>query len=641
MISQRSVNEIFETARVEEVISDFISLKRRGNNMIGLCPFHNEKTPSFTVSPSKNIYKCFGCGKGGNAVQFIMEHEQMSFPESLRYLAQKFNIELEETKVSKEYEEEQKAQESLHLVNQFAVGHFADSLFETDEGRSVGLSYFKERGYREATIKNFELGYASKTRDDMTKAAVKAGYNIELLKELRLTNQYDKDFFFDRVMFTLHNLSGKPIGFAGRVLGSGKKVAKYVNSHESAIYKKSKFLYGAYFAKRAMRKEDECLLVEGYTDVITLHQAGFEHTVASSGTSLTIDQIRLISRYTKNIKILYDGDAAGIKAALRGMDLILEQDMNVKIVLLPDGEDPDSQLKKLGTDQFREYINTQAKDFILFKTSLFLEEVANDPVKRTGLIREIVESIARVPDSIKRSVYIKECSTILQVDETILVAETNKAIRKFIGERNKKLDRGQDFPTEEFPRPKPSLDPQPVENKFTDEIQERALCRLLLEMGDKIFDEENNTSVATYVFDNIDEVMGYFDNGFYSAVIQEYKAQIDQGNHIDLQYFIQHPDEKIRELAVNLSSTPFHYSENWKRYDIILETQKMPELNHIAEAHQVVLHFKLRKIIKLIDENKPFIGSPQDAEGIHLQIHSELTKQRQEIAKQLKMIIQS
>jgi len=641
MISQSSVAEIIETAKIEEVINDFISLKKRGINMIGLCPFHNEKTPSFTVSPTKNIYKCFGCGKGGNSVQFIMEHEQMNFPEALRYLAKKFNIEIEETKPSPEFEAERQAEESLHLVNQFAVDHFSKNLFETEEGRSIGLSYFKERGYREATITKFELGYASSKKDDLTLAAINAGYNIERLRELRLTNQYDKDFFFQRVMFTLHNLSGKPIGFAGRILSSEKKIAKYVNSTESAIYKKSKFLYGAYFAKKAIRKEDECLLVEGYTDVITLHEGGIEHVVASSGTSLTHDQIRLIGRYTKNIKMLYDGDPAGIKAALRGMDLILEQDMNVKIVLLPEGEDPDSLMKKSGADEFRSYIEKNAKDFILFKTSLFLEEVAHDPIKKSSLIREIVESIAKVPDSIKRSIYIKECASLMNIDETVLVGETNKAIRKIISDRNKRRDRTDYTTNSSIEKPQPQIADQGIDNKLSDQYQERDLIRILITAGHEIFDEESKMTVAEYIFENLEDVFEHFDNSFYLDILAEYKMNLSKKNKIDSSYFFNHENQKIQEIAVNLSSSPYHFSENWKdKYDIILETQMAPEQNFVPETFQIVHHVKLRKINRLIAINlKEMSTANGDEADILLKMHHELSKQKNQIAKQLKTTI--
>ena len=360
MITQKTIQEILDTVKVEDVVQEFVNLKRRGVNMIGLCPFHNEKTPSFTVSPGKNIYKCFGCGQGGDSVKFLMEHEQLSYPEALRYLANKYGIEIEETETTQEHREEQQLLDSLYLVNQYARDFYQDQLFNTDFGKSVGLNYFKERGFREETIKKFGLGFAPDKKDAFTLQATQDGYKTEVLKKLGLTTSYGKDFFQNRVLFTIHNLTGKVIGFGGRILVKNKKAPKYINSPETEIYNKSKVLYGAYFAKRAIRKKDECILVEGYTDVLSLHQAGIENVVASSGTSLTIDQIRLIKRYTPNIKILYDGDAAGIKAALRGLDLVLEQDLNVKVVLLPEGEDPDSYLQKVGSAAFETFIEEKS-----------------------------------------------------------------------------------------------------------------------------------------------------------------------------------------------------------------------------------------------------------------------------------------
>ncbi|MBK8669789.1 MAG: DNA primase [Saprospiraceae bacterium] len=352
MITQKTVQEVMNIARVEDVIGDFINLKRRGVNMIGNCPFHDEKTPSFTVSPSKNIYKCFGCGKGGDSVRFIMDHEHLSFPEAVRFLAARYRIEIEETENTAQEIEQKQVTDSLYIVNDFARDYFTDVLFNRSEGRNIGLSYFKERGYRESTIKKFQLGYATEERDEFTKKAIDKKFNIEHLRTLGLTSKSDLDFFRSRVMFTIHNVSGKVVAFAGRTLSSDKKQPKYINSPESEIYNKRAVLYGLFFAKEAIRKADECILVEGYTDVITLHQGQIENVVASSGTSLTREQIRLIKRYTPNIKIIYDGDPAGIKAALRGLDLVLESDMNVKLVLLPDGQDPDSFLAAQGTEAF-------------------------------------------------------------------------------------------------------------------------------------------------------------------------------------------------------------------------------------------------------------------------------------------------
>ncbi|MEO1435411.1 MAG: DNA primase, partial [Bacteroidota bacterium] len=374
MISQKTINEIFEAAKVEDVISEYVPLKKRGVNLIGLCPFHNEKTPSFTVSPAKNIYKCFGCGAAGNAVNFLMEHNQMTYPEALRNLAARYNIEVEETRTTEEGLAERQLFESMYLVNEFAQKFYAQQLFETSRGKSVGLAYFKDRGFREETIKAFGLGYAPPSGNMLTKAALDAGYKMDLLQKAGLTTSKGRDFFWDRVQFVIHNISGKVVGFGGRILNKQLKGPKYINTAESEIYKKSKILYGAYQARRSIRRKDQCLLVEGYTDVISLHQAGIENVVASSGTALTVEQIRLVKRYTQNMCIIYDGDAAGIKAAMRGLDLVLEQDMNVKIVLLPDGEDPDSFMQSVGLTKFEAYLESEAADFIFFEQNFRLEE---------------------------------------------------------------------------------------------------------------------------------------------------------------------------------------------------------------------------------------------------------------------------
>ena len=443
MIKRKTITEVFETAKIEEVVGDFVNLKRRGVSMIGLCPFHNEKTPSFTVSPNKGIYKCFGCGVGGDSIKFIMEHEQFSYPEAIRYLANKYGIKIEEEQLTPEQDVERQRRDSLFIINDFAVNYYHDNLMNSDIGKSVGLSYFKQRGFREDIIKKFQLGFAFDKKDHLTLSMVNKGYNVELLKTVGLTSRFGSDFFRNRVQFPIHNLSGKVIGFGGRILINDKKLPKYLNSPETEIYNKSRVLYGIYFAKKAIRKEDNCFLVEGYTDVISLHQAGIENVVASSGTSLTVGQIQLIKRNTQNITILYDGDAAGIKAAIRGLDLVLEQDMNVKVVLLPTGEDPDSFVQSVGTEKFKEYINDKAADFILFKTNLLLAETANDPIKRAGLIKDIVESIARIPDPIKRSVYVRECATLMEISEQILVDEANKSVMQLIKNRRKEAENEQ------------------------------------------------------------------------------------------------------------------------------------------------------------------------------------------------------
>src|SRR6195952_1806544 len=430
MITKPTIDRIMEATDIVEVIGEFVNLKKRGANYVGLSPFANERTPSFTVSPAKGIFKDFSSGKGGSAVTFLMELEKFTYPEALRWLAKKYGIEIEETVETTENREADNHRESLMIVTGYAAKFFHESLLETDEGKNIGLSYFKERGFSNDTIKKFELGYSPDQWEAFTGQALKEGYQQEFLEESGLSVKRDNGSLYDRyrgrVMFPIHSFTGRIIAFGGRTLKSDKNVPKYVNSPESEIYHKSNVLYGLHFAKKAIREEDNCYLVEGYADVLSVHQAGIENVVASSGTSLTVEQVRLISRFTKNIAILYDGDAAGIKASLRGLDMILEEGLNVKVVLFPDGHDPDSYVRNVGTNAFKTYIEDNKKDFILFKTDILLKDAGDDPIKRAGIIREIVESVAKIPDSIKASVFIKECSYILKIDERALLSELNK-----------------------------------------------------------------------------------------------------------------------------------------------------------------------------------------------------------------------
>ncbi|RLD40692.1 MAG: DNA primase, partial [Bacteroidetes bacterium] len=447
MIKPETIQQIFETVRIEEVIGDFVSLRKRGSNYLGLCPFHNEKTPSFSVSPSKGIYKCFGCGKAGNAINFVMEHEHYSYPEALRFVAKRYSIDIEETEVTPEMRQELDERESMFTLNGFIAKYMSSNLLSSDEGKAIALSYLKERDFREATIEKFELGYAIDNWQDYSDHALKNGYKKEILVKTGLSIQKENDKglidrFRGRVIFPIHNLTGKVIGFGGRILTSEKKAAKYLNSPESEIYNKSKVLYGIFFARNAIVKNDNCYLVEGYTDVISMHQAGIENVVASSGTSLTVDQIRLIKRYTPNITILFDGDPAGIKASFRGIDLILEQGMNVKIVLFPEGQDPDSYVRSHRSSETEEFIKNQAADFITFKTRLMLDETAGDPTAKASLIKEIVQTISVIPDGITRTVYVKECSVVMEVPEQTLMNELNKIFRKRF---RKGADRPREF----------------------------------------------------------------------------------------------------------------------------------------------------------------------------------------------------
>jgi len=648
MISQQTIDAIFQTVQIEHVVEDYVNLTKRGANMKGLCPFHDEKTPSFTVSPARNIYKCFGCGKGGNSVNFIMEHEGYTYPEALRYLAQKFNIPIEETGAPEDYQIEKQEGESLYLINEFARDFYKDQLFNTDMGKSVGLSYFKERGLLYKTLETFELGFSPMARDVLTKKAVEAGYNIELLRKLGLTNDRDRDFFYNRVMFPIHNVTGKVVAFAGRHLVNDKKSPKYVNSKESDIYHKSKVLYGLHLAKQAIRKEDECLLVEGYTDVISLHQAGVQHVVASSGTSLTVDQIKLVKRYTRQIKILYDGDAAGIKAALRGIDLVLQQDMNVELVLLPTGEDPDSFVKKVGVTDFRTYLKDQGQDFILFKTNLILKEAGNDPIKKANLIKDIVVSLAHIPDPIKRSVYTRQCSELLEVSESILIGETNKTIDKQDRDTRIQQLRANRAPMPEedpsFP-PVETAQPQTIKTK-SDEPQERDIVRILVLYGHKEMEEEGEKlRIAEYLLTNIHDAIGAFDNKLYAKLATIYGLALSENKSVNTEFFTHHTDPEISALAIELCTSPYDYSDNWqKMWGIRLQTQPMPDENEFQDTKQALYRFMLKKYQKMSDENLLEIKNIKDDGEYetllkHLHVQQLLITKRNEIAEKLNTVI--
>ncbi len=691
MITKKTINDIVETSRIEDVVGDFVNLKKRGANLLGLCPFHNEKTPSFTVSPSKNIYKCFGCGKGGDPVNFIMEHESVSYPESLKYLAEKYGIEIEETQTSQAHREEQQKLDSLYVLNQYARDYYHDQLLNTDIGKSVGLSYLKNRGFTKETIEKFGLGYAPKDKDAFTQAAKRKGYKGQQLKKLGLTSKYDSDFFRDRVMFTIHSVSGKVIGFGGRIMSKNVKAPKYVNTPETEVYNKSKVLYGAYFAKRAIRKADECILVEGYTDVVSLHQGGIENVVASSGTSLTVEQIRMVKRYTQNMKILYDGDSAGVKAALRGLDLVLEQDMNVKVVMLPEGEDPDSYLQNVGSEAFKEYIESQAKDFILFKSELLFEEATGDPVRQSAMIKDIVASIAKIPDPLKRSLYIKECGHLMKVEEEILMNEVNQIVtksvhqaedqrkkdqrqyaRKKAAEQNKNTPPGNgNFPSDpgNFPEHAPFPEdappyfpeeemyvgmappPQPVQRRPSAannaEYQEKDIVRLLISYGGQPFDaEDKEVTVARFILSNIEDVLDDFDNDLYQRIARECLDMTIDGTPITPEYFIQHEDKDFRRLAIDVLQPEFEMSPNWlDKHDLPLRSQPMPDANFNNDSISAIYWFKLRKLDKLIERNKASMKkaieekSGEDEVMKAMKIHQKLMEIRKDIALKVNTVI--
>ncbi len=659
MIPQDTVDLILNTARIEDVIEDFVNLKRRGVNMIGVCPFHDEKTPSFIVSPTKGIYKCFGCGNAGNVSKFIMEHESVGYYEALKYLANKYNIEVVEREITAEERENQQLSEALYLINQYAYGYFNDQLFDTDEGKSVALSYYKERGYLEKTIKKWNLGYSNSVYDDFTKKAVKGKYNIDILKKSGLTSHSGGDFFKSRVMFSIHNLSGKIIAFAGRTLSSDKNQPKYINSPETEVYEKRKNLYGIYHAKTAIRKEDECLLVEGYTDVITLSQGGIENVVASSGTALTSSQIRLVNRFTKNIKVIFDGDSAGIGAALRGLDMILEEDMNVRLVLLPDGEDPDSYLKKVGSDSFRDFLDAEAKDFILFKTDLLLKEAGKDPIKRSRVITDIVSSIAKVPNAISRSNYIKTCSGLLDIGEKLLVTEVNKAVDRIKDSKYKEYQREKskvaqqrfeqksiidtNAPPESIV-PLPDLPEEEYNPNFVigkDEYQERDLVRILISGGDALYDDKKKITVAQYLIHNLKEHLDDFDNPLYRSIFEIALNALKNKQEVNSRLYTNHIDSEIQKLAVNTTSFPYSLAD-WESRGVFLQTQPHPDKNFARDSLQSILRFRLRKAQRLIDtiskELKEEDKSDED-KILNIKILQQLLKDKNQIMLALNQIV--
>ena len=573
-IDRETIERILDSAKIEEVVGDFVTLKRRGVNLIGLCPFHNEKTPSFTVSPAKNLCKCFGCGKGGNPVHFIMEHEQLSYYEALRWLAKKYHIEIKEREMTDEEKREESIRESLFVINQYALQHFIDTLHESEEGQAIGLNYFRHRGLRDETLKKFCLGYSFERRDSFAKKAVAAGYNPELIAKTGVCYSTDdgrlQDRFWGRVIFPVHTISGKIVAFGGRILQNNAKAAKYVNSPESEIYHKSDHLYGLYFSKQAIIQKDHCILVEGYLDVISMHQAGIQNVVASSGTSLTTGQIKLIHRFTKNITLLYDGDKAGIKASIRGIDMLLEEGMNINVVLLPEGEDPDSYSQTHSTEEVEQYIEKNKVDFIRFKTNLLLNEVGEDPIRRAGLVSDVVKSIAVVPNEILRSEYIKKCSEMLKITEQILVKEVAKLRRQKAEEMQKKPTQTTSNADENNGNSTDS-DSNPAANEFQQSIissysnplhnKERAIIEFLLKNGSKMLqvpeDKLSNTPAFTetvtshlyYSFndDGIELSHPLYKRMFAEAGEHANDADFDPENH-----FMAHPDVEISKLTAEL-----------------------------------------------------------------------------------------
>lgn len=604
MIDKDTIDKIFDAARVEEVVGEFVTLKKAGSNFKGLSPFSNEKTPSFVVSPAKGIWKDFSSGKGGNVVSFLMEAEQMSYPEALRWLAAKYNIEIVEKEKTPEEQEKANKRESLFLVSKFAEEYFIEQLHESEEGKNIGLSYFHERGFRDDIIKKFGLGYSPDEWEAFTKAALGAGYKAEYLVEAGLIKQKEErryDFFKGRIIFPIHNLTGRAIGFGARTLKTDKKTPKYLNSPETDIYNKSRVLYGIYQGKAAISKADNCFLVEGYTDVISLHQSGIENVVASSGTALTKEQIRLINRYTKNITILYDGDAAGIRASFRGIDLILEEGMNVKVILFPDGEDPDSFARSKSSSELEAFLDENKKDFIVFKTDLLIEETSNDPIKRASLVHEIVNSIALIPDMITRQVYLQECSRLLDIPEQTLINELNKVRRKKVNKQsaNKKPDDHflaphPDEPPPDFGEPystfvkeKVVTEPQITEDKKL-AFQESDVIRILLHYGHYMIPmkfahpekpdekEEYHIPIAHFIIVSLEEDQVKFKNPTFQKIVDYYAERLaeDEDAIPSDKELCQHQDPDIAKMAADLFSERYGLS-NWRAKQIYVTTEDM------------------------------------------------------------------
>ena len=605
MISRETIDEIKARIDIIDVIGDFVTLKRSGQNYKALSPFTNEKTASFYVVPSKGIFKDFSSGKGGDGISFVMEHEGMSYLEALRYLAKKYGVEIKEETIGQDQLLQQTDRDSLYIVMNYAKDYYKGLLFQSDEGRSIGLSYFRERGFNDRTIEKFELGYSMNEWDRFNKTALGAGYSEEMLekaglvikKENEKTNGFRiYDRFRGRVIFPVHNLAGKVVAFGARILTKEKDQPKYINSPETEIYHKSNVLYGMFQAKNAIRREDFCYLVEGYTDVISLHQADVDNVVASSGTALTEEQIKLIKRFTENVTVLFDGDAAGIKAALRGIDLVLKGGLNVRVVLLPDSEDPDSMSKKMGTAEFKQYLKAHTKDFISFKIDLYAEDAAHDPIKKAEAIREIITSISVIPDPIKRSVYLQETGQLLKIPEAVLLTELNKIV---IQDRKKKEAPGARREMLSSNEIQPEVSPgYKLDTKGMEQIQEREVVRLLINYADSELEED--IDLVSYFIAEFEDVE--FTNSTYAKIYHEFFVAKNRAELVDSNYFLNTGSEDVKKLIAELTTRKHYVSPHWAdKYHIVFFDEKEKIQEH---AHQNVLRRKYRYVQRLIEENK-------------------------------------
>lgn len=659
-----TIQRIIDTANIVDVVSDFVTLHKRGVNFVGLCPFHDEKTPSFYVSPSKGICKCFSCGKGGNAIHFLMEHEQMSFNQAAEWLAKKYGIPFQHREYTDKEKELHRDRESMFIINQFAADFFTDSLY-SDRGRAIGLSYLKNRKFRDDIIKKFQLGYCPDNGHSTADAAIAKGFNKELLVKTGLCYQKEdgtlRDRFWGRVIFPVHSLSGKVVAFGGRIMKSDPKAAKYVNSPESIIYSKSNELYGLYFAKQAITRKDRCFLVEGYADVISMVQAGIENVVASSGTSLTKGQIRLIHRFTNNITVLYDGDKAGIKASLRGIDMLLAEGMNVKVLLLPDGEDPDSFSQKMGAAKFQEYIDKHQIDFIRFKVNLLMEEASDDPISRSNLIKEITQSISVIDDPIVRSVYITECSQILHVGEQLLINDVNKRQREKYNEPQQNVPvRNQESNMEKSEQEDTTGDgsgvttSQTQENsieKLKNEIRalkragyeqimkkERLIAQYLVRFADKEFcyleEEEQSITVGEFISQSLENDGIELQHPIYRRILELYRENCNTPNFTSERFFLSHSEEFISLTAASLIEEPYQLSQMFSKNSTPVEERLFDLTTHIMTDYQYeIVRFEIDKVLKEIQK-------PETIENPEIFIEAQnryktLLTARNELAKKL------
>lgn len=664
MIPRNTVDKIIEAAHVEDVIGEFITLKKRGTNLLGLCPFHGEKTPSFTVSPTKGIYKCFGCGKAGNSVNFVMEHLQLSYPEALKWLAKKYGIEVVEREITPEEREQQTERESMLIVMQYAQRYFTDTMQTTDEGKSVGLGYFRERGLREDIITKFQLGYSLEERNAFTQAAVKAGYQAKYLAktgmsivsnrhvegtELTAADLFDR--YAGRVMFPIHDDGGRVVAFGGRTLSSDKKTAKYINSPETDIYNKSKILYGLWLGKRTIQDKDSCYLVEGYMDVIAMHQAGIENVVASSGTSLTVEQIKSIHRFTKNVVVLYDGDEAGQKASNRAIPLLLEEGMNVRLLMFPNNDDPDSFSRKVSNEEFHAYLKDNTTDFLYFKAKKLKDETKNDPIKRADVIKDIVQNIALIPDNIIRSIYIKECSGIMEIEENVLQLEVNKLRRSKSDQKQRRQENAEQADVSVFEGAQNATDEltdaPPEKTLLNFDAEERELLRLMLTYGNilvKIEAEDEDSekheldiTLGEFILFELyrDEIA--FENPIHQTVLDEYVQEISNQRLPTLQHFSMSENPLISSFVINHIINNYELSSKWGNFGVTVTT----EISDIKRGTQHILYsLKEKKLNALIHEKQELLKTA--SEEAHLELLKEivhLTKLKGRVNKLLGRIV--